>query len=135
MNDVRSLVQAIGQIGSFGLIVFVAYVLFAFFLGKRDGRAALARTFVGGGGLTIILVIVTGVLTYTSFDSLFLTFHELAFRNNYWELNPRTDHLIQMFPFGFWYDAILTLALRVVIIAGLLSVIGIFIGRLDRRHA
>ena len=38
------------------------------------------------------------------FDDLFEQFHLLSFSNDFWLLDPRTDHLIQMFPSGFWFD-------------------------------
>ena len=38
------------------------------------------------------------------FDGLFVTFHRLAFRNDYWLLNPRTDLLIRLMPQEMFID-------------------------------
>ena len=39
------------------------------------------------------------------FDTLFLKLHQLAFANDLWQLDPRRDYLVIIFPQGFWLDA------------------------------
>jgi len=83
--------------------------------------------------VTVVLIVAFGVLAATgSFDSLFLRFHELSFGNNYWQLDPARDHLVQMFPEGFWQDATL-------LIAGMTVLESLIIGAASfvflRRHA
>jgi len=135
MDDVRAIVQFIGKMQTAGLALLGVLTIVCLVFWRQGGRAALARALTLGSALTILLVILTGVLTYTSFDWLFLTFHEVTFQNNFWELDPATDHLIQMFPFGFWYDAMLTVALRVLIVTLLLGFSGIVLGQFERRRA
>ncbi|MGH2457259.1 MAG: TIGR01906 family membrane protein [Chloroflexota bacterium] len=134
MDDVRVIVQFISKVQIVGLLVLAVVVGLAAGTWARGGRLALSRALTYGAIFTIALVIVSGILTYTSFDSLFITFHEVTFNNNYWELDPRTDHLIQMFPFGFWYDAMLTVALRVLLVSVVLGTCGVVLGRLERRR-
>jgi len=134
MNDVRSLIQVISHIEFVSLLIVIAFIGTGLVAAPWGGRQAIARTLTLGALLTFLLVIITGVLSYTSFDQLFLTFHETVFQNNYWELDPRTDHLIQMFPFGFWYDAILTVALRVLLVTVALGASGVMLSRLERRR-
>ena len=45
-----------------------------------------------------------GAFAVTGFDSAWTRFHEIAFSNDLWLLDPDTDHLIQMFPEPFWQD-------------------------------
>src|SRR5579884_1946568 len=135
MNDVRVLVQDIGKAQLVGLALIILVVALAISQWGSGGRKAIARAMTYGSILTLALVILTGIVTYTSFDWLFLTFHEVTFQNNFWELDPATDHLIQMFPFGFWYDAMLTVALRVLIVTLLLGFSGIVLGQFERRRA
>lgn len=135
MNDVRTLLQTISQLELVSFIVVVGFLALGLVTNRWGGRAAIARTLTYGAVFTIMLVIITGILSYTSFDQLFLTFHETMFHNNFWELDPRTDRLIQMFPFGFWYDAILTVALRVLLVTAALGASGLILGRLERRRA
>ena len=37
-----------------------------------------------------------------SFDQYFIYFHELAFDNDYWILDPNKDFLIKLYPIKFW---------------------------------
>ncbi len=70
-------------------------------------RKILGWGLVGGGGLTLLLMIVLGIAALIDFDGLFLQFHLLSFANDLWLLNPATDYLIMLFPQGFWFDAAL----------------------------
>lgn len=134
MNDVRGLVRLIGQAEIVGLAFLVGLVGLAAVSWRPAGLAAVTRVLIYGPILTIGLVLLTGLVTYTAFDWFFLTFHELVFSNNFWQLDPRTDHLIQMFPFGFWYDAMLTVVLRVLIVTLALAACGVVLGRFERRR-
>ena len=69
----------------------------------RDRR--IYRGLVGGGGLTLVLMLAIGIAAAINFDWLFLNFHLISFANDLWMLNPATDYLIQLFPRGFWFDA------------------------------
>jgi integral membrane protein (TIGR01906 family) len=90
-----------------------------------QGRAALASVAawaLAGAAATLALVLSMGALTLVDFDKLFLTFHMISFDNDLWQLDPRRDNLIRFFPFGFWYDATVTVALRSVLFALVLGV-------------
>ena len=52
----------------------------------------------------VLVIGAVGVMVAIGFESTWERFHELAFTNDLWLLNPRTDHLIQMFPEPFWQD-------------------------------
>lgn len=62
-------------------------------------------------GLLGVLAAVTAVavMAVVDFDSLFILFHKIAFTNDLWLLNPRTDLLIRLMPTGFFisYAAII----------------------------
>ena len=49
------------------------------------------------------------LLATIDFDSLFILFHRIAFTNDLWLLDPRTDLLIRLMPIGFFisYAAII----------------------------
>lgn len=135
MNDVRVLVQAIGRLQLIAGASLILLIVAGILCWESGGRQAIARMLTRGSFLILILVLIVGVLTYLAFDWLFLTFHEVTFQNDFWELDPRTDHLIQMFPFGFWYDAMLTVVVRVLLVAMICGTVGIILGRRDRRRA
>lgn len=52
-------------------------------------------------GVLAALTIVA-VIAAVDFDSLFILFHEVAFVNELWLLDPRTDMLIRLMPIGFF---------------------------------
>ena len=48
------------------------------------------------------------------FDSAWEGFHRLIFSNDFWQLNPRTDHLIQIFPPAFWESIVFFIGVLIV---------------------
>ena len=72
----------------------------------------LAWLLLLGGGLTALLLAAFGLLALAGFDTLFLRFHELAFSNDFWRLDPRRDYLVLLFPQNFWFDATIWFSLR-----------------------
>jgi integral membrane protein (TIGR01906 family) len=137
MNDVRGLIRGIRTLQLASLGVVAVLLVLTGLTWRHGGREIVTRVFLLSSLLTVVLTIVVGVLTITSFDSLFLTFHQLSFSNDFWQLDPRTDHLIQMFPFEFWYDAMLTVAIRVVLVTVVIGVAGFVlrqVGNAERRR-
>jgi len=116
MNDVRGLIQGI-RVLQFAALAYVLLVAgLAATRWQSGGRAAFSRMLLLSTVVTIGVGIVAAFITYFWFDQLFLLFHEVSFHNDFWQLDPRTDHLIQMFPFEFWYDAMLTVTERVLLV-------------------
>ena len=101
MADVRDLVHlffivqvaALAALLLFGVLIFVLWKL-----------RTLALAALYGSVLTAALITFTGIFAVTGFDSAWSQFHGIAFSNDFWELNPARDHLIQMFPESFWFD-------------------------------
>jgi uncharacterized membrane protein len=56
-----------------------------------------------------------GGLAMMGFDAAWSQFHGIAFTNDFWELNPRTDHLIQMYPEDFWFEATMAIGLMIAL--------------------
>jgi len=112
MRDVR------GVFAGFWLLVLTSVVVLVTVF--RRGRESEARTAtwraVSGGarGLAIALV-VAGAVAVLAFDAAFEVFHRLFFGAGTYTFDPRTDHLVQLFPEQFWSDT--ALAVGVVSIA------------------
>lgn len=85
--------------------------------------------------LTAILAAVTVViiLACIDFNSLFVLFHQIAFTNDLWLLNPQTDLLIRLMPIEFFisYAAIIG-GLWLLGMTGLLVVSTIFINKTNK---
>jgi integral membrane protein (TIGR01906 family) len=104
LEDVKSLVVKLNRAQEVSLVYVLAYVV-AFFIWARDGnvRQLCGQTLVGLS-LGVFAAAATGLVAVTGFDAAWDRFHDVFFANDFWQLNPRTDHLIQMFPEPFWRD-------------------------------
>ena len=124
MRDVKGLVR-----GTYGVALVTALYLLGFVAAGyvRDRRAFspnLARRCLQGGLLTLALVAAVGLFALVGFDTLFLLFHQISFANDLWQLDPRSDYLLIMFPLGFWFDATVRVALTTIIGAAILALAG-----------
>ena len=112
MDDVRGLVHLIQRIQTLSLIVGIGMLALLMVALRQYALRPIGISLIAGAGLSIALVLVVGTATLIDFGGLFVRLHLLSFTNEFWILDPKTDHLIQMFPFGFWYNAMLTLVMR-----------------------
>ena len=120
MADCRALIRLAGILRlAFGgaAAVFTA----AGMLIRR--RTAFAQGMLRG--LCAAGFVITGLLLWAlaDFDGLFTSFHRVAFTNDGWILNPRTDLLIRLMPVNFF----IALAARILIwtVAGGLTLSGL----------
>ena len=104
MADCRGLISLAGTVALVSLILctlcFGAGMLCCRERGRlrTDRRTALARGVRRGiwtaGGIASALLLWAAL----NFDGFFVTFHQVAFTNDGWLLNPRTDLLIRLMP-------------------------------------
>ena len=80
----------------------VALLLTACGLWRRDSRRDFLRGMIRGMLGVAGIVLILGTWAAVNFNGLFVTFHRVAFRNNGWLLNPRTDLLIRLMPTAFF---------------------------------
>jgi integral membrane protein (TIGR01906 family) len=114
MRDVKGLVRGVYLSAGLSALYLLAVVAGGFWRFRRAFLDRLARLLLWGGGLTLALVAGVGLFALVGFDALFLTFHRLSFSNDFWQLDPRRDYLIIMFPQGFWFDATMRVAATAV---------------------
>ena len=123
MRDVKGLVKGVYRVSEItGL--FMALVIVGGFV--NWGRAfvpMLGSLMRWGGGVTLSLAALVGLGALVGFDRLFLAFHLISFSNDLWQLDPRRDYLIAMFPQGFFFDATMLIALAVVVEAAILVIV------------
>lgn len=81
------------------------------FLALLHRRRWAARGFTTGTGMVILAALVLLVWGAMDFNSLFLLFHRLSFRNDLWLLNPATDLLIRLMPLGFFVHYVTVIGL------------------------
>ena len=124
MKDVKRLVRGVYILALASAVYLAAIVVIGFAMQRGRFAAALAKRALWGGGLTLGLLAVFGIVALVGFDSVFLKFHQLSFANDFWQLDPRTDYLVRIFPQDFWFDATVWVAVRAITGALVLTVAG-----------
>ena len=133
MEDVRDIVRLVGRIQIASLALIAALTLSRLVGRGRSAFAWIASRALAGALLTVGAVGALGALALADFRSLFLQFHLLSFDNALWQLDPSRDNLIRFFPFAFWFDATVTVAVRSVLSALLVAAAALWTRRLVRR--
>jgi len=126
MRDVRGVFA-----GFYALAIVAAVGLAVLCVGaRRMGHPERAWSAIAAGMRWLIVgVVVAGVIAAVAFDALFEVFHELFFPAGSFTFDPRTYHLVQLFPFDFWSET--TIVVGVVIVA-LAAVVAVVAGRRAR---
>ena len=119
MRDVRGVFGGfflLAGIATFGLATLVAGA-------RRMGHAERAWSAIATGMRWLIVgVVVAGAVAAVAFDQLFEVFHELFFPAGSFNFDPRTDRLVQLFPFDFWSETTIVLGVVIVAAAAVISI-------------
>jgi len=121
LKDVKNLIRLDYWVLIGTLIYALGYTGVCLFWHKRRYWRRLAWGVVGGGSVTLAVMLALWLGALLDFDRLFLKFHLISFSNDFWQLDPTSDYLIMLFPQGFWYDATLFCALGIVVVAAVLG--------------
>ncbi len=105
MHDVKRLVWWVYAAAAVSGIYLMANTSWGLAVNGPRFLGELAQRVIRGVVLMGILVVAVGIFALSGFDTLFLRFHQLAFANDLWQLDPRRDYLVIIFPQGFWFDA------------------------------
>ena len=123
MRDVKGLVKGVYRVSEITGLFLALVVVGGFVNWRRSFTPMLGSLMRWGGGVTLGLVALVGLGAVVGFDRLFLAFHLISFSNDLWQLDPRRDYLIAMFPQGFFFDATMLIALAVVVEAAILVIV------------
>ena len=106
MADVQALFKLCnGQVWAIVLIAAIALIAeFHLFSEERTLRTFRRTLLAILAAVTVVII-----LACINFNSLFILFHQVAFTNDLWLLDPRTDLLIRLMPIEFFisYAAII----------------------------
>jgi integral membrane protein (TIGR01906 family) len=129
MQDVKDRFQLANRVQEFSLMYALAYIVVVVLWAREISPRELAVRIAGGCVLCLAALGVIGAVGLSGFDQAWSDFHELIFSNDFWLLNPSTDHLIQMFPPDFWESIVLFVGMMVVAEAALLLLgAGLYLG-------
>jgi integral membrane protein (TIGR01906 family) len=101
MEDVQALVQFFLRMQIVAAAVVVLRVALAFTIDRTT--VPLGREILLSVALMIGAIIVVGAMALVDFDAFWTRFHQIAFRNGLWLLDPTRDYLIMLFPEPFWF--------------------------------
>lgn len=110
LEDVKEIFQYVYQVQLISLGYFLFFLLINIIFRKRKKLIYFWKGLKNGGILTIGLLVTLGVGAFFGFHQLFIQFHYLVFgdpQSSPWILDPRTDHLVMMYPLNFWQDALM----------------------------
>ncbi len=106
MRDVKALMRALFRANEAALGFVLAYAGAAvLWSGERTARQLAKRTLAAVGVGAAAALAVGALALALGFDRFWSQFHELAFTNDFWRLDPARDRLIQMYPETFWREA------------------------------
>ena len=122
MRDVKGLVRGVYRVQAVAGLALGASVVAGFWLWRGAFVRPLLRRMRTAGLVTLGVLGVSGIAVGVAFPWIFTLFHKLSFSNSFWQLDPRVDNLVRLFPQGFWFDATMALAVATAIEAALLTV-------------
>lgn len=115
MWDVKVLVRTVYNVQVAAGLLILLIIPTGLALAPRTFLRTLFRLTAWGGAVTLAIVCLAGILSTTGFGQTFRIFHEIAFTNDLWILDPTHDFLLKMFPEGFFFDATMVLVAVTVV--------------------
>ncbi|MFN0096095.1 MAG: TIGR01906 family membrane protein [Dehalococcoidia bacterium] len=109
MVDVKRVMRFVFRLNEASLAFVLTYVAGVFLWARSGSMRRLAKEVLAAIALMAALAAAVGALALIGFEALWERFHEIVFTNDLWQLNARTDRLIQMFPEEFWQEMTLFL--------------------------
>ena len=113
LADVKDRFLLVNRLQEFSVLYVLAYATVVILWAKELLVRSLAVQVVIGCGLLLATVGAVGVFSVVGFETAWTDFHRLIFSNDFWRLNPTTDHLIQMFPLAFWESIVFFIGLMI----------------------
>ena len=102
MLDVRGVFAGLFALALAGLAVLLT--AFRRAAPGTEARAATWRAVASGARGLAIGLVVAGAFGLLAFDAAFEVFHRLFFPAGSYTFDPRTDKLVQLFPYEFWSE-------------------------------
>jgi integral membrane protein (TIGR01906 family) len=122
MEDVQALIQFFLRMQLVAAAAVALRLVIAVFVER--GVVNLGRDMLLSTALMVALVVLVGIASAVDFDALWTHFHQLAFRNDLWLLDPTRDYLIMLFPEPFWFAATMRMATSVAAQTLLVALVG-----------
>ncbi len=125
LKDVKDRFRIMNRVQEFSVLYLIAYVAAVVLWAKEITPRRLAVQVIIGSLLTLAVIGGLGLISMAGFDSAWTDFHQLIFSNDFWRLNPDTDHLIQIYPPAFWQSIVFLMGLLVAAEAALVLIVSV----------
>lgn len=126
LEDVKNLLWLNKISGILLGIILLACILV---LMMRKEWITLSLMFKTSGIVTMVITVVVSLIAFLGFRAMFIAFHEVAFSNNLWNLNPAVDNLIVLFPEGFFIAAFTRVLVSMFLIALIIMCLGMLVNK------
>jgi integral membrane protein (TIGR01906 family) len=133
LEDVKDRFRLMNRVQEFSVLYALAYVAAVVLWAKEVSPRALAMQVATGCAILLAAVAIIGAVGMAGFDTAWEDFHQLLFSNDFWRLNPTTDHLIQMFPPAFWESIVFFIGLMTAAEAALMIIFALIYLGASRR--
>lgn len=107
LADIKSLIRLVYGLSSAAVMMFAAVLIF-FIMNNR--LTELLKIIMRAAIVSIVIILVPALFLLFDFEQTFFLFHELAFTNGNWILDPSSESLIVIFPPKLFSDLALTIA-------------------------
>ena len=121
MVDVRELMNKLWMLHEFMFLLIIIRLVISFLFDREESLPNISQETRISGMLGLMFLSLTGASSLLLFDQFFLQFHEMFFSNDLWQLDPKTDRLIQIYPRDFWFGALFVTAGFVIFLLLILS--------------
>ncbi len=121
LRDVRGLILVNYRLQEAVCGYIAIFIIAGFLWLRRRFLLPLALMVLGGGILTLVIIIGLWIVALVDFDWLFIAFHRMIFSNDYWILG---GYLPRIFTVGFFSDTAMLIAIAIALESLLLGGIG-----------
>jgi len=130
MEDVKKLLSVAFLLFCVSSSLFVALLCVS--IATKDFKV-FSDGLVYGSIASFVLLVLLFLLSL-NFDTFFVYFHKLFFRNNLWLMDPQKDTLVLMFPEAFFRTATTRLFFIATLLSASVGATGVMIKMLRRAH-
>lgn len=116
MIDVKNIYSQLNYLKLISLLLIIGIILII-------RKNYLFNAMYYAAGMSFGLSLLLGIIISINFNKAFIFFHEIAFSNDLWLLNPKTDLLINLLPLSFF----IKISINIVLLFSALQFIGVFI--------
>lgn len=102
MADCRALIRLDRTVFLLSVGTLAVCLLTGLLRRTAEERGGFGKAFLTGAAAVMLLICAGAVWAVTDFERFFIFFHEIAFTNDLWLLDPRTDLLIRLMPETFF---------------------------------